>query len=346
MLGNVQPLMTGVAEGLPVQKHAANEEHSDHPLVSVVTPVYNGAAYLAECIESVLAQTFSNWEYVILDNVSTDETPEIARRYAEQDSRIRVIRPDTFLGQTANSNRILRQISPQSKYCKVLHADDWLFPECLERMVSLAERFPEVGIVSAYRLEETRVTLDGLPPSIEVLSGVDVARSRLLGEPPYPFMFGSPSSLLIRSDLIRKRDPFYNEQNPWDEDVEACFDVLQESDFGFVHQVLTFTRRWDGSPFSAYVRLRHHPPGRIKHLLRYGPAFLSTPEYQRRLATLLVRYALFFLSNPLRFFDREFRGHHGNQIRSLAGEIKASDVLVGGAMQARRMWAERRHRTK
>ena len=60
------------------------------PLVSVVTPVYNEEKNLAECIESVLAQTYPNWEYVIVNNRSTDRSLEIAQRYAAQDARIRV----------------------------------------------------------------------------------------------------------------------------------------------------------------------------------------------------------------------------------------------------------------
>ena len=62
------------------------------PLVSVVTPVYNGERFLRECIESVLAQTYQHWDYTIVDNSSTDQTSEIAREYAARDSRIRVLR--------------------------------------------------------------------------------------------------------------------------------------------------------------------------------------------------------------------------------------------------------------
>src|SRR5436190_6590278 len=107
------------------------------PLVSVVTPVYNEAEYLVECVESVLAQTYQKWEYTIVDNCSSDGSLEIARRYAAQDSRIRVFQNQHFLRAIPNHNIALRQISPASRYCKVVLGDDWIFPDCLERMVAV-----------------------------------------------------------------------------------------------------------------------------------------------------------------------------------------------------------------
>ena len=104
------------------------------PLVSVVTPVFNGEAGLDECIESVLGQTYKNFEYVIVNNRSTDRTLEIAKCYAEKDPRIRIHDNDTFVEAVENHEIALRQISPESRYCKVVQADDWIFPECLERM--------------------------------------------------------------------------------------------------------------------------------------------------------------------------------------------------------------------
>ena len=109
------------------------------PLVSVVTPVYNEEKNLAECIESVLAQTYPNWEYVIVNNCSTDRSLQIAQSYAAQDKRIRVCDNREFLRAISNQNHALRQISSESKYCKVVLGDDWIFPECLTKMVELAE---------------------------------------------------------------------------------------------------------------------------------------------------------------------------------------------------------------
>ena len=66
-------------------------DRASQPLVSIVTPVYNEAEYLAECIESVLAQSYQNWEYTIVDNCSKDGSAEIARHYAGKDRRIRLV---------------------------------------------------------------------------------------------------------------------------------------------------------------------------------------------------------------------------------------------------------------
>ena len=178
------------------------------PLVSVVTPLYNAEEYLADCIKSILAQTYDHWEYVIVNNCSTDRSLEIAQYYTHQDTRIRLHDNDEFLNQMQNWNHALRQISAESKYCKVVHADDWLFPECIARMVELAEANPSVGIVGAYRLDEKWVNLDGLPYPSMVVPGREICRLTLLGD---LYVFGSPTSLLIRSDFIRNREAFYDE---------------------------------------------------------------------------------------------------------------------------------------
>ncbi|MDQ2909748.1 MAG: glycosyltransferase [Actinomycetota bacterium] len=311
--------------------------------------MYNGAGYLAECIESVLNQTYENWEYVISDNCSTDGSLEIARSYEARDPRVRVVAADVFLEQLASANRSLREISPDSKYTKVLHADDWMFPECLERMVGVAERDPNVGIVGAYRLEETRVTLDGIPYSISILSGRESARSTLLGL-PYPHVLGSPSSLLIRSDLIRERDPFYDPEYPFreeysfTEDQDVCCEIFRTSDFGFVHQVLTFTRRPEGSPFSEFVSFGAHLPERINLLVKHGPVFLEKAEYQRDLAIVIAQYGFFLLRNVRRLLNPEIRAYHRTALERLLRSFDTRDVIAGVGIQLRRMRETRKLR--
>jgi hypothetical protein len=251
-----------------------------------------------------------------------------------------VLTPEGFVDQIESANRSLREISPESKYTKVVHADDWLFPECLERMVDLAERNPTVGVVSAYRLEESQVDLTGLPYTTSVLSGREICRSTLLG-PLY--LFGSPTSILVRSDLIRARDPFYDrtfcltDDYALSEDQDACCAILRKSDFGFVHQVLTFTRRPTGSPFSAFVRLGAFLPELTNLLTRHGTDYLTEPEYQRRLAALLARYGFFLFTRLPRFAQPSFRAYHRAAARRLTRDVDTRDVLAGVLQNLRRM---------
>jgi glycosyltransferase involved in cell wall biosynthesis len=284
------------------------------PLVSVVTPVYNTEKYLAECIESILAQTYQNWEYIIVNNCSTDNTLEIAQHYAQQDARIRLYSNEKNLALMPNWNHALRQISSESKYCKVVHADDWLFPDCLTHMVEVAEANPSVGIVSAYRLNENWVDLDGLPYPSTFNSGWEVCRLSLLK--PGLRVFGSPTSLLIRADLIRSRPTFYNEGNIH-ADTEICYDLLQQTDFGFVHQVLTYTRRHNESMTSLTRRFNTRLFGKLMVMKKYGPIYLSDEEYQRRLEEKIQEYHTFLARNILKLQQKGFWDYHKKMLREL-----------------------------
>jgi glycosyltransferase involved in cell wall biosynthesis len=292
------------------------------PLVSVVTPAYNAEKYLAECIESVLAQTYENWEYIIVSNCSTDRSLELAQHYAQQDARIRIHDNDRFLNQFQNWNHAMRQISPESKYCKVLHADDWLFPECIAQMVQVAEAHPSVGIVSAYRLDEDEVNLDGLPYPSTFVPGRETCRLSLLDGLS---VFGSPTSLLIRSDIVRSREVFYNE-GILHTDTDVCFDILQSHDFGFVHQVLTFTRRHNESVTSLTHRFNTRRLAQFARFLRYGPIYLRD-EYEERLEQEVENYHRFLARSVFELKERAFWSFHRNELEKLGHPLSAIRLI-------------------
>ena len=288
------------------------------PLVSVVTPVYNGEKYLAECIESILAQTYYNWEYIIVNNCSTDRSLAIAQHYAKKDVRIRIHHNSEFVGLIQNHNIAFRQIASASQYCKMVHADDWLFPECIMQMVKVAEAHPSVGIVGAYRLDGNHIGLDGLPYPSTVISGREICRRSLLLQGPY--VFGSPTSLLICSKLIRNHQVFYNESN-LHADKEACFDLLQSSDFGFVHQVLTYSRRHSEAATSFAERFNTPLLGNLSILTKYGPVYLSREEYDECLEHHMKRYYLFLGQSILWTREKQILDYHKNGIRDLGYEF-------------------------
>jgi hypothetical protein len=141
----------------------------------------------------------------------------------------------------------------------------------------------------------------GLPYPSHVLPGREICRQRLLGG---PYVFGSQTSVLYRSDLVRNHDPFYNESNA-QADSEACFELLKECDFGFVHQVLTFDRIYRPGSYSIASRELNTMAANLLHeVLTYGPYYLTSQECADRLKAALDSYYDFLASG---FFERRPR---------------------------------------
>lgn len=297
---------------------------ASQPLVSILTPVYNGAQYLSECIESVLAQTYPNWEYIIIDNCSTDGSVEIARQYAAKDRRIRLHENPHFLRALPNHNATLQQISPSSKYCKIVFADDWIFPECLERMVALAQEYPSIGMVSAYVLEGRAVTCTGLPYPCVFVNGREICRRHLLDG---LYVFGSPNSVLYRSDLVRRRNPFFNEANVH-ADTEVCFSLLRDSDFGFVHQVLSFTRVRHGSRTAISDEMQTCYASMLQILLTMGPEYLSQDELESLLRKHLSEYYR-FLGKSLLLRRNKTIDYHRRKLTGARTGFSLGRVMLG-----------------
>jgi glycosyltransferase involved in cell wall biosynthesis len=312
------------------------------PLVSVVTPVYNEAGYLGECIESVLAQTHTNWDYTIIDNCSTDGSGELAQRYAAKDPRIRVHRNTEFLSVIANHNVALRQISPESKYCKMVLGDDLIYPGCLEKMVGLAEAHPSVGMVGAYAQEGERIAWTGLPREESVVSGREICRRHLLEG---LHIFGSANAVLYRADLVRSRDPFYSETNIH-ADTEVSFALLKTSDFGFVHEVLTFSRVRQASLSTVSRGLHTYFGGTLHVLLGYGPDYLTKEECKTQLTTHLTEYYRFLGKSLIQRREPKFWEYHKRQLE-LAGlgfsRLRVATGAVAALRQAagKRLWKGR-----
>ena len=291
------------------------EKVVSQPWVSVVTPFYNTARYLAECIESVLRQTYQNWDYVLVDNCSTDGSSDIAAHYASRfPDRIRVVRTKSFLSQVQNYNFALSCISAQCRYAKMVQADDWLFPDCIRSMVEVAEKHPTTGIIAAYELAGEAVELDGLPYTSSEVPGRDVCRLFFLKN---KYLFGTPTSLLMRSDLIRSRNPFYDERHAPFEDAHACFDLLLSWNFGFVHQVLTFSRQDNGSILSRSRAQGLFHLSRLTAVAAHGRKYLSEEEYRRCLKEAERRYFLYLARCALRGRDRNFWDLHRKELASI-----------------------------
>ena len=309
---------------------------SSAPLVSVVTPVYNGGKYLAQCIESVLSQTYDDWEYIIVNNCSTDDSLAIASKYALADSRVSIYDNKAFLTAIANWNHAVRQVSPRSKYCKIVHADDWMFPECLSRMVELAEANPSVGIVTSYRLIGTKVGNDGLPYSRVVIPGREICRALLCGALN---LCSNPSSTLFRSDYIRSRAYLYEESGDIHvgQDIQVCLELLKDADFGFVHQVLTFSREHEDSLTSKTANISTIYPEMCHLLKRYGPVYLTEAEYDTCWKDIMSAYSRFLGRSVVVSRGKEFWRYHRNEMRKLGCPLNSFDLATNALWETIRV---------
>ncbi len=294
------------------------------PLVEIVTPVHNGAAYIRECIESVLRQTYTNWVYTVCDNASTDETAAIVAEYVRKEPRIRLQRTDRFLGLMDNWNHALSYLDDRAAYCKVIHADDWIYPECLSEMVGLAVENPSIGLVSAFRLEERWPSLGGLPSGQTVTPGAQICRDTLLGRVG---LFGSPSNILLRADLVRKLQPFYD-PTYIHADHEVCFRVLEESDFGFVFKVLTFTRRHNESQTSRARVLNTHGSEALLFFQKHGPKYFAEAEFVRLMKQRLQIHYRFLGRAVFEARGKEFWRYQKSVLERLGSPLSYSFLSV------------------
>jgi len=313
---------------------------SEMPLVSVLTPVYNGARYLRDAIDSVLDQTYANIEYIVIDNCSDDDTPAILAEYVGRDSHMKVVRNDTLLDVIENHNVAFRTMSAASVYCKVLHADDCLEPGCVEKMVALGERHPSTTIIGSYSYWESGRFPETIPSNRFFFAGREVCRAALLGE---YFAFLSPSSLMIRSSVIRDRDPFY-QGGELHADLDAYYSVLENTDYGFVPELLTSIRTHDDSVTSSEANpLRKLQAAQLRMLVRYGPVYLSSAEYDESLTNQLQHYYRFLARAILEGRGPEFwdlhkatlatTGHPLNRIRLIGALLRRFMQFPRSCMQ-------------
>lgn len=114
------------------------------PLVSILTTCFNRADFVSQTIESVLSQSFGDFEYIIVDDGSTDRSVEIIHEYARKDSRIRIFQNQTNLGDYPNRNKAASYAV--GKYLKYVDSDDILLEHAIEVMIGSMNKFPEAGI--------------------------------------------------------------------------------------------------------------------------------------------------------------------------------------------------------
>jgi glycosyltransferase involved in cell wall biosynthesis len=245
--------------------------------VSICLPVYNGANYLAQAIESALAQTFEDFELLISDDCSTDETPAIVERYAKQDSRIHHWINASQQKLFGNYNVCIDKSS--GTYVKLFAHDDLFAPSLIERMVDVLEEQPDVSLVTSARcwIDAAGVKIDAdsqmaakimQPFEKDTRIGGAEAISQTLKD--VLNWLGEPSSQMFRKQYA---DGGYDTSFRQVGDLEYSYRLLQKGDYYFISDSLCYFRRHADSWTSA----------RLLDLPAYLDWFLLASKYKQYL---------------------------------------------------------------
>lgn len=165
------------------------------PLVSILMTCYNRENYIAEAMESVLATTYENYEFIIVDDCSSDNTPNIVRTYQEKYPQIRFYQNEQNLGDYPNRNKVASYA--KGKYLKYVDSDDMIFPYCIDAMVYFMEQCPEVG----FGLMGSRLSTEGEKKFPIVLTPNEAFKRHYFQD---GIFYRSPLSSIIRRDAFEE----------------------------------------------------------------------------------------------------------------------------------------------
>lgn len=226
------------------------------PKVSIITPCYNSKAYIGRTIDSVRAQTLSDWEHIVVDDGSTDGSAAVVQAYKEQEPRLRLVQQPNG-GVSRARNRGDAASSPDSNCLLFLDADDCLEPTMLETMTTYLDQHSEVGLAycdHAFVDAEDQV-LDKQVPQLAwtpryVPAGLWV-KEIAPEQPETPFMSVFALAGIVPSMSILRRS-VYAQTPGWDED----FGHLCEDTDVFLHMALRGEVHFVPQTL---VRYRKHP---------------------------------------------------------------------------------------
>lgn len=205
-----------------------------NPLISVIMSVYNEEQYLAEALESIRQQTYENWEMIIIDDCSTDRTPEILREFCDKDRRIHTYRNETNQGLTVNLNRALAYA--QGDYIARMDGDDLSRADRFERQLAYLHDHPELMLISC-RTE----TFGQLHLQSDVQGTPEVLRCRMLVRP----VLAHPG-FMARAEIYREQGYRYDESFQQAQDYEFAARLTGQYSIGICPQILLEYRAHKG----------------------------------------------------------------------------------------------------
>jgi len=207
------------------------------PLLSVLMCVYNGERHVEAAIESVLNQTYTDFEFIILDDGSTDTTPDILARFAASDDRIRLLKNETNKGVPASSTIGFRAAS--GTYVARMDADDVMHEMRFEKQMAFLAKHPEVGLLGT----DTFTT----DQDLKLFGTVKYPRSSgMLKWLLYFYMTLHHPTCVMRAEVVQKVG-YYREKFRIGSDFDLFNRMRFHTEFAMVPEPLYYYRHWGGN---------------------------------------------------------------------------------------------------
>ncbi len=250
---------------------------SRRPKTSICVPTRNCAHFLVAAVESALHQTTGDFEVVIVDNGSVDDTESVVRNLMKQDSRLRYYRHPQDIGLIGNLNACLAHAD--GEYIKFLCADDMLLPDCVERMAAILDSNPSVALVTAGRLMTNAA---GRPLSVKRYPGPartvpgHQAIQRCLLDRHY---IGEPTAVMFRRAAV---DRGFNERYPQAVDIDMWFRLLEHGELKTITEPLCMIRQHNAQLTRANIQSGALIEDNVKLLEEYGnKAYLNPTRFEK-----------------------------------------------------------------
>jgi glycosyltransferase involved in cell wall biosynthesis len=235
-------------------------------LVSVIMPAYNGENYIVKAVESVIAQTYENWELIVVDDGSTDQTAFLVKAF--NDPRIKYVYQENR-GQAAALNHGLS--IAKGDYITTLDTDDWFTIDSLSARVQFLDQQPEFGVVYG---DGIYCDVDGKPLmrfSENRVGDVMGDVYNVLINTPF---FGTGGNVMVRREIFETYHIRYDESIVWCQDYDIYIRIAERTAFGVIDVVTIWYRLHEANMTMSMSRER-----RLESYIRMKQKVLSSPRF-------------------------------------------------------------------
>ena len=261
----------------------------EKPKISVLMSVYNSEKYLNYSIESILSQSFKDYEFIIIDDGSTDDSLKIIESYKQKDKRIIIIHNTKNIGTTKSLNKGL--LIAKGKYIARMDADDWSYPDRLQKQYEFMQNNPDIGVSGG--------TIDVCNESLLVQN---IRRypltDKLIREIIFLYSPFAHSATIWKSELM-KLVGGYNQNIPLSQDCELYFKIGKHAKFGNLNIKLIKLRmhKKSSSISKDFLQEKYAIYARIKAIFEYG----YKPRAIDKLFIILRIFIMIFFPKKIKF---------------------------------------------